>query len=64
MASSVAESKERVINTLESQGVKIIKINWNKSRSLEDITNVAKSVATTILNMEEKTFMDLHRRTM
>jgi len=61
---NLKKHQDRVINTLESQGVKIIKINWNKSRSLEDITNVAKSVATTILNMEEKTFMDLHRRTM
>lgn len=56
--------QDRVIFALESQGVRVIKLEWNKNRSHEEIKSVAKEVAEQIQNMPEHSFLDYHRRTV
>jgi deoxyadenosine/deoxycytidine kinase len=56
--------QDRVIQTLDNQGVRIITLDWNLDRTKEEICTIAKSVATEIININQSTFMDFHRRTM
>ena len=61
---NLKKHQDRVISTLESQGVQIIKLQWNKTRSREEINNVAKEIAKQIQEMPEHSFLDYHRRTI
>lgn len=56
--------QSRVIDALEKQGVKIIKLDWNKNRSFIEIEQVCESIAKQIQELQNITFMDYHRRTI
>ena len=56
--------QDRVIQTLNDQGVKIIKLDWNTNRTKDEIYSVAMTVAEKIIHMNQSTFMDFHRRTV
>ena len=61
---NLKKHQDRVIDTLQSQGVKIIKLEWNKNRTPEEIDCEAKKVSEEIFSLTKKSFMDLYRRTM
>jgi len=54
----------RVIQTLNDQGVRIIKLNWNTNKTKDEIYSIAMTVADEIIHMNQATFMDFHRRTV
>lgn len=61
---NLKKHQDRVINTLEAQGVHIIRLEWNKNRSLEEIKSVAQEIANEINELPEHNFLDYHRRTI
>tara|TARA_B110000046_G_C12686894_1_gene270925 strand:- start:67 stop:438 length:372 start_codon:yes stop_codon:yes gene_type:complete len=62
--SDLKKQQEHVVSTLKSQGVYIIHIQWEKNRSNDEITEVAKTVAAEINNLPQRSFLDFHKRTI
>ena len=56
--------QDRVIQTLNDQGVNVIKLNWNTDRTKNEIYLIAKNVADQITDLNQASFMDFHRRTV
>ena len=57
--------EDNMISTLEKQGVHIIRLEWNATKSEEEITSVIKNICNDIKKFKvPDMLLDLHRRTM
>lgn len=61
---SLKSHQDKVIDTLSAQGVHIIKLDWNKNITAEEIDNLAHEIAQRIENIPKHSFIDYHRRTI